>query len=214
LGAGPPGAIQPLIGAAWRPGAIPVESAICSLRIRIRGAEKRQAALFMVRAARKTKRGIPLAGVSCHIPAMRFHASCAARRVPGADFAGVLLCGPAGGGKSDLLLRLLRHGFGLVADDQVLVVDGVATAPAALAGMLEVRGLGIFRLPFIAAAPLRLVVRLGVNTARLPEPELDAVLGLPVVTIDPAAASAPERVALALDAACGLAVPVVGAFAV
>ncbi len=145
---------------------------------------------------------------------MRLHASCAARPGPGADFAGVLLCGPAGSGKSDLLLRLLRHGFGLVADDQVLVEDGVAAAPAVLAGMLEVRGLGLFRLPFIAAVPLRLVVRLGVNPVRLPEPETDAVLGLPVVTIDPAAASAPERVALALDAACGEVVPIVGAFAV
>jgi HPr kinase/phosphorylase len=144
---------------------------------------------------------------------MRFHASCAARPGLGADFAGVLLCGPAGSGKSDLLLRLLRHGFSLVADDQVLVENRIASAPAALAGMLEVRGLGIFRLPFIAAAPLRLVVRLGVNPVRLPEPELDEGLGLPVVAIDPAAASAPERVALALDAACGLAVPIVGAFA-
>ncbi len=101
----------------------------------------------------------------------------------------------------------------MVADDQVMVEHGMASAVPALAGILEVRGLGLFRLPFVAAAPVRLVVRLGIAPVRLPEPELDEALGVPVVTIDPASASAPDRVALALDAARGRVKQVAGAFA-
>ena len=143
---------------------------------------------------------------------MRLHASCAARPGPDGHDA-VLLTGPSGAGKSDLLLRLIERGFRLVADDQVIVETQLARAPDALAGLLEVRGLGIFRLPFLAAATPRLVVRLGVATARLPMPERDAELGLPLVTIDPHHPSAPERVSLALDAACGRVTQVAGAFA-
>jgi HPr kinase/phosphorylase len=143
---------------------------------------------------------------------MRLHASCAAR--PGPDgYDAVLLTGPSGAGKSDLLLRLIDRGFRLVADDQVIVENEQARAPAALAGLLEVRGLGIFRLPFLAAATPRLVVRLGIAAERLPMPARDAELGLPVVTIDPLHPSAPERVALALDAACGRITQLTGAFA-
>jgi len=142
---------------------------------------------------------------------MRFHASCAA--LPGPDFDAVLLCGPPGSGKSDLVLRLIHHGFSLVADDQVIVQAGMARAPAALKGILEVRGLGLFRLPFIEAAAVRLVVRLGVAMERLPAPARDPALGVPVVTIDPALVSAPERVALALEAATGRVGQVAGAFA-
>jgi HPr kinase/phosphorylase len=143
---------------------------------------------------------------------MRLHASCAAR--PGPDgYDAVLLTGPPGAGKSDLLLRLIERDFQLVADDQVIVEDQQARAPAALAGLLEVRGLGIFRLPFLAAATPRLVVRLGVSTARLPRPEQDPALGLPQITIDPLHPSAPARVALALEAACGRVAQAAGAFA-
>jgi HPr kinase/phosphorylase len=143
---------------------------------------------------------------------MRLHASCAAR--PGPDgYDAVLLTGPPGAGKSDLLLRLIERDFQLVADDQVIVENHQAHAPAALAGLLEVRGLGIFRLPFLAAATPRLVVRLGVSLVRLPLPERAPALGLPVVTIDPLHPSAPARVALSLEAACGRVAQMAGAFA-
>jgi len=101
----------------------------------------------------------------------------------------------------------------MVADDRVNIECGVASAPDALAGILEVRGLGLFRLPFLQSAPLRLVVRVGVSTDRLPQPEWDEVLGLPVVTIDAGAVSAVERVGLALEAACGRVLQIAGAFA-
>ena len=138
---------------------------------------------------------------------MHIHASCAAR-----DGHGVLLLGPPGSGKSDLLLRLLDHCFVLVADDQVEVVDGCAAPPAALAGLLEVRGLGIMRLPHTAPVRLTLAVRLEAG-ARMPDPACHAPTGLPLVMVDPAQPSAAARVGLALDCALGRAAQVAGAFA-
>ena len=142
---------------------------------------------------------------------MHLHASCAARSGPDGDDA-ILLTGPSGAGKSDLLLRLVHAGWALVADDQVIVECNIASAPAALAGVIEVRGLGLFVLPYLATAPLRLVVRLGVQPERLPEPERDPALDLPVVTIDSASPSAVERITLALEAARGRVPQIAGAF--
>ena len=138
---------------------------------------------------------------------MQIHASCAAR-----DGAGVLLLGPPGSGKSDLVLRLMDRGFMLVADDRVDIDNGMARPPAALAGLLEVRGLGILRLPHLAEARLALAVELG-STCRLPTPARHAALDLPLLTIDAAAASAAPRIALALDCALGRIVQLAGAFA-
>lgn len=144
---------------------------------------------------------------------MRLHASCAARaHAQGAD--ALLLLGPSGCGKSDLLLRLLRQDFTLVADDQVVVGDGMqVSAPPDLAGLLEVRGLGLFRLPFLSAATLRLAITLGGGAERLPAPRRHPVLGVPEIALDAALASAPERAALALEAACGRVAQHTGAFA-
>jgi HPr kinase/phosphorylase len=142
---------------------------------------------------------------------MRLHASCAAR--PGPDgYDAVLLLGPPGAGKSDFLLRLIQSGFMLVADDQVCIDANLASAPAALAGLLELRGLGIFHLPYLAQAPLRLVIELGVAMERLPEPRIHAATGLPLVSIDPASPAAAARAALALDAATGRITQLAGAF--
>jgi HPr kinase/phosphorylase len=138
---------------------------------------------------------------------MQIHASCAAR-----DGHGVLLLGPPGSGKSDLVLRLLDHGFELVADDRVDVEDGLASPPAALAGLLEVRGLGLLRMPHLAQARLVLAVELACGD-RLPTPSAHPLFGLPMVHVDPAACSAPRRVALSLDCALGRTRLLVGAFA-
>jgi HPr kinase/phosphorylase len=139
---------------------------------------------------------------------MQIHGSCASR-----SGAGVLLIGPPGTGKSDLLLRLLSRGFDLVADDRVEIVDGIARPARNLAGLLEVRGLGIVRLPHVATTRLALVVELGDHAARLPEPMRHAALDLPLTRLDPSTASAPERVALALDCALGSVAQLAGAFA-
>jgi len=136
---------------------------------------------------------------------MQLHASCAAR-----NGAGVLLLGPSGSGKSDLLLRLLHHGFDLVADDQVVVEAMIGNAPPALAGLLEVRGIGIMRLPYLPSVRLALAVEMG-RAERMPEPERR--FGLPLVRIDPAQASAPARVLVALYCIEAADRSVAGAFA-
>ncbi len=135
---------------------------------------------------------------------MQVHASCAAR-----DGVGVLLIGPSGSGKSDLMLRLIDHGFELVADDRVDIEAGIARAPTSIAGLMEVRGLGILRMPYRDQARLALVVAMG-SGERLPMPQQH--LGLPLVHIDPARASAPARVAAALRCALGETRLLAGAF--
>jgi HPr kinase/phosphorylase len=137
------------------------------------------------------------------------HGSCASR-----DGQAVLLIGPPGVGKSDLVLRLLGRGFDLVADDRVHITDGQIAAPAALAGLLEVRGLGILRLPHVPSARLVLVADLTERAERLPEPALHTGLRVPLVHIDGKAASAADRVIMALDCALGRIGQVAGAFAV
>jgi HPr kinase/phosphorylase len=138
------------------------------------------------------------------------HGSCASR-----DGEAVLVTGPPGSGKSDLVLRLIGRGFSLVADDRVDIdADGVARPPPALAGLLEVRCLGIFRLPFVAEAKLALAVQLAPAADRLPFPARHESLDIPLIRLDAAAPSAAERVALALDCAMGRVSQIAGSFAI
>jgi HPr kinase/phosphorylase len=148
---------------------------------------------------------------------MLLHASSVAR-----EGEAVLLLGPPGSGKSDLVLRLIREGWRLVADDQVALhaeAGGLSAAPPeALRGMLEVRGLGILRdLEVAAPAPLRLAVRLVARAgiARLPEPErwAEAGVALPAIRLDPFEASATAKLGFALDLVLGRARQQAGAFA-
>lgn len=149
----------------------------------------------------------------------RLHAACGARHEKA-----VLLLGDAGSGKSDLLLRLIDRGFVLVADDQVLIEEGRASPPQALAGLLEVRGLGILRLPHRAPVTLALVLALddaamsaaepdprGIGTSRLPSPARHRLLQLPLLRIEPFTVSAAQRVEIALDCLDGRASLDVGA---
>lgn len=126
------------------------------------------------------------------------HASCVAR-----DGHGVLLLGGSGSGKSDLALRLLDRGFRLVADDRVALVDGEAAPPAGLAGLLEVRGLGILRVEAVFPAKLALVVDLGAPGERLPAPASHPTLHLPLLHLSPWQHSAPLRVEIGLDCVLG-----------
>ena len=93
----------------------------------------------------------------------------------------VLIRGPSGAGKSSLAFDLLQAGQALpfvrlVGDDRVYVPvqSGrllVRPAPQ-LAGMLEIRGLGIRRLAFEPVAAVGLVVDLAAeDAARHPHPE-------------------------------------------
>lgn len=133
----------------------------------------------------------------------RLHASCVE-----IQNRGVLLLGASGSGKSDLAARLIDGGAVLVADDQVWLTreeDRLIARPAeALAGLIEVRGVGILRLPFRAAVPLALVVELepGGEVPRLPDASRRSLLGieLPRLRLDPRKPSAAAIVRLALRA--------------
>jgi serine kinase of HPr protein (carbohydrate metabolism regulator) len=125
----------------------------------------------------------------------------------GLDGKGVLLLGASGSGKSDLALQMIDRGAVLIADDQVCLSRAgdrlMAEAPPALAGLIEVRGLGIMRVPH-AVGGLDLVVDLesGEEEARLPDPMTASWhgLSLPKIRIQARAASAAAKIALALSA--------------
>lgn len=120
----------------------------------------------------------------------------------------MLLRGPSGGGKSDVAVRLIDDGALLVADDQVQVraEDGrlMATAPAPLAGLIEVRGVGILPVPTAETAEIRLVVDLvaAQDVERLPEPETVTLMdrSVPHLALSPFDASTPAKLRLAAAA--------------
>lgn len=118
----------------------------------------------------------------------------------------MLLRGPSGSGKSDLALRLVEAGAELVADDQTeLVAENgrlLASPPDTIAGLLEVRGVGIVPMAFRRRVPVALVVDLVAREAvpRLPDPATVGYDGveLPLIALDPMAASAAAKVRLAV----------------
>jgi len=135
------------------------------------------------------------------------HGTCVARRG-----RAVLLRGPSGSGKSDLAFRFLEHyaDAWLIADDQVRLTPRgghlLPSPPEALAGLLEVRGLGLVRRAVPAAAmvpPLALIVDLAdrAGIARIAEPKHERLHGvdLPVVPLACFEPSAPAKLALALE---------------
>lgn len=113
------------------------------------------------------------------------------------DGRGLLILGASGAGKSGLALRLIALGARLVADDRVLVDRAgralVARAPAALAGLIEARGMGLLRAEPLAAAEIALAVDLDREApARMPQPceivligvEIQLILGKSVPNLD------------------------------
>ena len=113
------------------------------------------------------------------------HASCVVL-----GEAGVLIRGPSGSGKSQLARRLLSAygGFArLVCDDRVRVEARhgrlVARAVPAIAGALEIRGLGLTPTPFEPAAVVRLVVDALTKPAERLPTEADAAVDVCGVTL-------------------------------
>ncbi len=126
------------------------------------------------------------------------HATCVAFREGGA----VLLLGPCGAGKSDLALRLIDRGAELVADDQVRLrceAGGLyASAPETIAGLIELRGVGIVKMPFRASAQIRLATELvgASEVERMPQKQSRLLEGvtIPLLRLFPFEASAPLKV--------------------
>ncbi|MGZ5926778.1 MAG: HPr kinase/phosphorylase [Rhizomicrobium sp.] len=137
---------------------------------------------------------------------VNIHASCVA-----IGHKGVLLLGDSGAGKSDLALRLIDDGARLVCDDRVelyLAHGGLcARAPKSIAGLIEVRGLGLIALPCRKTVRLALAVKLGATAKRLPDvafypppSPLRMAKPVPFIMLDGASPSAPARIRLALAA--------------
>lgn len=133
---------------------------------------------------------------------MLIHASCVA--ISG---KGVLIAGPPGAGKSDLALRLIDEGAQLVADDQteLSLEDGMlyAAAPATIAGLMEIRHVGLMRLPQAGKTPVALYIDLSTpeeKLERMPEEEAVHLLDCPVkrLRLPAFAASTPAKIRAAL----------------
>jgi len=89
---------------------------------------------------------------------------------------GCVLLGPSGSGKSATMAQALLHGGRLIADDQVVLRSEAgaltARAPKEIAGVFELRGLGIVRVAPVEAHALHLAVELTSEPVeRLPAPE-------------------------------------------
>lgn len=144
-----------------------------------------------------------------HPVKMTVHGAAVALQGGALPPAAVLLRGPSGSGKSDLAFRLIGLGAELIGDDQVLLErrqDRVmASAPEAIRGLLEVRGLGLVKYPAGMAAPLRVVVDLVAReeVPRMPEAADVEILGLrlPGFRLHAFDASAPLKVLKAIELA-------------
>ncbi len=99
---------------------------------------------------------------------------------------GLLIRGPSGSGKSHLALSLLQNAGAnfarLIGDDRIHLEAAhgrlLMRPAAALAGLIEIRGVGIVRLPYEPVAVVSLVVDLGIAGAhRLPQ-ETDLTIRL------------------------------------
>ena len=106
------------------------------------------------------------------------HASCVAWQGRGA-----LILGRSGAGKSALALQLMAYGADLVADDRTeLHAEGdalTARPPATIAGLIEARGVGLLRVPFVPQAEIALIVDLDqTETDRLPPERQLTLLGI------------------------------------
>jgi len=137
--------------------------------------------------------------------------------------AGVLIRGPSGAGKSDLALRLMHlgpspllaveAGMTLVGDDYVEIEaeagEVMAIAPEAIAGRMEVRGVGVIAVDHVARTRLKLVVDIADRETieRVPDADQCSIelVGIAVarIALDARDASAPYKVLAGLNLALG-----------
>ena len=115
--------------------------------------------------------------------------------------------GPPGSGKSSLALALIDRGARLIGDDGVTLTRAgdqiMASPPPNIAGLLELRGVGLFECETATPCPLSLILMLGGPAGeRLPEtlPSRD-ILGvdIPSLFFDPGAIAPAIRAEWALS---------------
>jgi serine kinase of HPr protein (carbohydrate metabolism regulator) len=117
---------------------------------------------------------------------------------------GVLIEGEPGSGKSSLALALIDRGAVLIGDDGVTLRPRggrlLASPPPNIAGLIEVRNVGLVRLA-TTSAPLALVIRLDEAAPRHIEAAHSVErrgLAVPAVSLHPAGAVLPLRAEYAL----------------
>ena len=134
---------------------------------------------------------------------MRLHATAVARATS-AGWRAALLRGPSSAGKSDLALRLIGQGWRLVGDDYIEAWRSggrlYVSASEPIAGLVEVRHLGVLGQPPLPCARAVLMIDCVRDAERLPEPAREVIEGvdlprLELVALEP---SAPAKVELAL----------------
>ena len=113
------------------------------------------------------------------------HASCVC-----IDEKAVLITGASGSGKSTLALELIGRGAVLIADDRTQVTrEGaqiIASAPEAIKGGIEARGVGLLRAPVGDPCPVTCVVDMDeVETQRLPDLHHWDILGVALPLLRP-----------------------------
>ena len=96
---------------------------------------------------------------------------------------GLLILGASGTGKSSLALELIARGATLVSDDGVQVQQTdqgglLLSPPAAIAGQIEARGVGLITLPYAPAQAFAAVTLDVVETARLPDRHETVIAGV------------------------------------
>ena len=129
------------------------------------------------------------------------HASCVA-----INGRAVLIEGLSGSGKSDLALRLIDRGAVLVSDDYTVVRRSaerlIASAAPNIAGLIEVRGIGLVPMPAQVDVSVAMIVTISDDVTRMPDDDNSKVIvgvAIPRGHIVPFESSAPIKVELMLE---------------
>lgn len=119
----------------------------------------------------------------------------------------LLITGASGVGKSELALALIDRGARLISDDQVALrrdAGRLLASPAPnIAGLIEVRNLGLLAMPVADACPVALLIELNRSAPRWIERALQrTILGIaiPEVMIEPVGSVLAIKAEMALQA--------------